>query len=300
MDEKAEVLLIAFLAIGLSFAITFFIGRWLWVSKENPSKYRRAKNWSIVVFVLFGGSTLTPIFKSLFLGEADEKFINEMAVFVLVVPIYCAAAFLVGLIWTKLREDSPKLYAKLNISQTMPDADLESRKNNSIPKQNSIHSESAISSKDSHQSTKYEFEIEEEQAWAKALNEYESPSRRQGLWAKSFSESNGDETLAKAMYLKWRMQQLLEKNDLSESSHHQIIDKPNANSIAGTHAGQVADESPHLNMEEIEYLEVPISAFEYLRKYRVSEDQLERACARKKIKAVIRRGVLWVSDRKIQ
>ena len=48
--------------------------------------------------------------------------------------------------------------------------------------------------------------------WAKALTEYESSSRNQGLWARLFSEAQGNETLIKANYLRVRvdeMQQLI-------------------------------------------------------------------------------------------
>lgn len=48
--------------------------------------------------------------------------------------------------------------------------------------------------------------------WAQALTEYESGSRNQGLWARLFSESEGNDTLVKVNYLRIRvdeMQQLI-------------------------------------------------------------------------------------------
>lgn len=45
----------------------------------------------------------------------------------------------------------------------------------------------------------------DEDLWAQALIELESEGRRTGLWAKSFSESDGDETRAKAAYLAYRV-----------------------------------------------------------------------------------------------
>ncbi|MEN9911831.1 MAG: hypothetical protein RI956_275, partial [Pseudomonadota bacterium] len=48
----------------------------------------------------------------------------------------------------------------------------------------------------------------EELFWAKALTEYESDNRRPGVWAKMFSEAQGNEALAKANYLQQRYKDL--------------------------------------------------------------------------------------------
>lgn len=48
----------------------------------------------------------------------------------------------------------------------------------------------------------------DESYWAEALGEFDGPNRRAGLWAKAFSESQGNESLAKAQYLRDRALQL--------------------------------------------------------------------------------------------
>jgi Protein of unknown function (DUF2569) len=48
----------------------------------------------------------------------------------------------------------------------------------------------------------------EEDFWATAAEELVSDARRKGLWAKAFAEAQGNETVAKASYLKWRFEQL--------------------------------------------------------------------------------------------
>lgn len=48
----------------------------------------------------------------------------------------------------------------------------------------------------------------EEDLWERALAEFEGPERRQGLWAKAFSETGGNEAAAKAKYLSERVAQL--------------------------------------------------------------------------------------------
>lgn len=47
-----------------------------------------------------------------------------------------------------------------------------------------------------------------EELWAQALQEFNSPQRRAGLWAKAFAYAQGNEAQAQAHYLKERVQQL--------------------------------------------------------------------------------------------
>lgn len=51
----------------------------------------------------------------------------------------------------------------------------------------------------------------EEQAYDAAAKEVEGGVRRDGLWAKAFANSEGDESRAKALYLKYRAQSLLDE-----------------------------------------------------------------------------------------
>lgn len=46
--------------------------------------------------------------------------------------------------------------------------------------------------------------------WEKALGEYQSDARHKGLWAKLFSESNGNESVTKAQYIKLRALEISE------------------------------------------------------------------------------------------
>ncbi len=52
--------------------------------------------------------------------------------------------------------------------------------------------------------------LSEEDLWAEALAEFESASRRPGLWAKAFAEAGGNESIAKSIYLRERAHQLIE------------------------------------------------------------------------------------------
>ncbi|WP_372828098.1 hypothetical protein [Polaromonas sp.] len=51
-----------------------------------------------------------------------------------------------------------------------------------------------------------------EEFWSDALAEFDSASRRSGLWARSFAEAQGNETLAKANYLRYRASELEHEN----------------------------------------------------------------------------------------
>ena len=50
--------------------------------------------------------------------------------------------------------------------------------------------------------------VDEEALWAIALAEFDSGNRRPGLWAKVFSDADGNEALAKARYLRIRAGEL--------------------------------------------------------------------------------------------
>lgn len=58
--------------------------------------------------------------------------------------------------------------------------------------------------------------VSDEVLWASALAEFESRNRRQGLWAKSFSDSNGNESLAKARYLANRVHELQKEQQAAQ------------------------------------------------------------------------------------
>lgn len=55
-----------------------------------------------------------------------------------------------------------------------------------------------------------------EEFWSKALAEFNSAERRAGIWAKAFSEAQGNESAAKASYLKYRAVQM-------EQEHRTLI-----------------------------------------------------------------------------
>jgi len=57
-----------------------------------------------------------------------------------------------------------------------------------------------------------------EACWSVAFSEFESPARRTGLWAKSFAESDGNEAVAKAAYLRTRASELQAENETTAAA----------------------------------------------------------------------------------
>jgi hypothetical protein len=56
----------------------------------------------------------------------------------------------------------------------------------------------------------------EEKLYEQVLREFESGVRRDGLWAKAFQNSQGDEQKANALYLVYRVQSIKEETEITE------------------------------------------------------------------------------------
>ena len=63
---------------------------------------------------------------------------------------------------------------------------------------------------------------EEEEIYAKAFREYNSPGRREGIWSKALIQSEGDEAKAKIIYIKLRVNQLTVELIKSKSNKDSI------------------------------------------------------------------------------
>ena len=80
---------------------------------------------------------------------------------------------------------------------------MEDAYSNEIPQQNSAKIKLIF--KLVEQNRKDELEaIDQDEVWSLAYEEFESENRKVGLWARLFSENNGDEAKSKAAYLKVR------------------------------------------------------------------------------------------------
>lgn len=136
----------------------------------------------------------------------------------------------------------------------------------------------------------------EEISYEIIAQELSSGSVKQGLWAKALADATWDESLAKSSYVKMRHEQLMNEFKLAEK---EIKPSRSEEVLNRNHLAQEEARNYGLSEDEIRYLGRPIRAFDYLRKYKVSEDKLARACATKKITSVMHENCLWVSDIKI-
>lgn len=119
--------------------------------------------------------------------------------------------------------------------------------------------------------------------------ELSSNQVKQGLWTKALSDSEWNEAKAKSIYVKMRHDQLIDEIQTSSQS----IGK-SANSEARQEAVEYG-----LTTDEIEYLQVPIKAIRYIEKYRKTKEQVLHAISKKKIHAVMKNEILWVTDKQI-
>ena len=81
-----------------------------------------------------------------------------------------------------------------------------------------------------------------EEFWSEASVELESTSRRPGLWARVFSEAQGNESLAKANYLRYRALELQQQHDAQfEQARRDVEEAARVAAIAQQAAKEHAD-----------------------------------------------------------
>ena len=118
-------------------------------------------------------------------------------------------------------------------------------------------------------------------------NELSSNQVKQGLWTKALTDCDWNEAKAKAKYVKMRHEQLI--FEINNASHQ-------SGKSATSYANQEAIEYG-LTTDEIEYLQVPIKAVRYIDKYKKTKEQIADAISKKKIHAVMKNEILWVTDK---
>lgn len=112
---------------------------------------------------------------------------------------------------------------------------------------------------------------------------------KQGLWTKALSESDWNESKAKASYVRMRIAQLREELKTEMSRLNASVSGPIAEARAFG-----------LSEDEIQYLGQPIKAIRYLEKYRVSKETLSKAIGLGRIRGVLHHEVLWVQDQSVR
>jgi hypothetical protein len=111
----------------------------------------------------------------------------------------------------------------------------------------------------------------EEELYAKVLQEIERGERRDGLWAKALVAANGDESIAKAQYIKLRVQSLKNEAKLAERQQKIEDDIKLISELA-----EEAEKRKKKNKEAYDsWLEVVLA--EDMRRHELSEEIARRA-----------------------
>jgi hypothetical protein len=71
--------------------------------------------------------------------------------------------------------------------------------------------------------------------YASALAELQSGTTRPGLWAKAFADSEGDENKSKALYIKLRAQQEIERMQQEEEAADALAAEPMHRAVSDNH-----------------------------------------------------------------
>ncbi len=106
---------------------------------------------------------------------------------------------------------------------------------------------------------------------------------KSGLWTKALADAEWDDAKAKTFYVRMRFTQVKEEFEIAIQNEKKKKE-------------ELVRARGELSLEEIDYLGKPIKASSYLAKYRISEKKLSSAIGLKKIRALVKDGVLWVND----
>jgi len=98
--------------------------------------------------------------------------------------------------------------------------------------------------------------------WKIAYDEFESNSRNTSIWAKCFADANGDENVAKAKYLKIRVEQLGHQKVSNEDKYHNYLNsqsdsecKTNLNDEKSKTLSHQQSKNQIKNIEDIFFIE---------------------------------------------
>ncbi len=136
-------------------------------------------------------------------------------------------------------------------------------------------------------------------AYAEALAEIEEGRLDKGIWARSFAESGGDESKAKALYIKARASAIEADAAWVDTRPPEQENDGVASRVKSSQEKQQALDAG-LSIHDVEYLGRPIMAIHYLCKYKMSEDRLAIACLEQKIRWNKHDDILWVADEEIK
>lgn len=224
------------LAFACSYTLFWLLGK----SVEGSTPVATGRRWMNWVVLLALMQPLTKVFSLLIGGYGDPG--KELALGVAGAVVLGFAAFVIGALWSRFRPKTRQATAEAkaevgqyrngwmdggsrvsstsNAPQMQPTAST-STPVDEMPIPEIVIAGGAVNQENRHRaqvenalknSVTVTTDVEQEDFWAAAMAEVESGQRRPGVWARAFAEADGDESKAKAAYLRVRVQQL---NDAS-------------------------------------------------------------------------------------
>jgi hypothetical protein len=204
----ASVFFLALVLTASGLMIGSFIKNTIWSGKaQTPIEHARA--WAAYTAFIVTVSSVH-LFVKKDIVDAIASFVVSLIFFTL---FALAIGFLYGLI-------------KNNLSTLNEEPD-------SIPNNSDIVKPSCMTQNNSIQKALSPNSIDEENLWAQAMNEYDSPSRNQGLWAKLFVQFEGEETKIKVAYVKTTAEKLIAAaKEIKKMEEMKRVDLPDSNNSA--------------------------------------------------------------------
>lgn len=153
--------------------------------------------------------------------------------------------------------------------------------------------------------------ILEEQLYEQVVNELSSGHKRNGLWAKAFVDSGGEDEKAKALYIKYRVQSIKDECELykvtkeQEEIHSmQKVEEENRREEQDRQNKKFYEESIEKKKQKwkvdikraSKYLDRPIPSDEFCEKYNLTKEKLNSFIGRGLIEGYEYDGELYVQD----
>jgi hypothetical protein len=164
--------------------------------------------------------------------------------------------------------------------------------------------------------------ISDEFLYEQVALEIEQNKKLKGLWTKLWTEADGDEKKATIRYIKARVQQMkqeLEQQLVTENEGETVSENvpdfsqnlastPPLDSLEAAEAAYALAEAAELknpfrefglSLTDVAYLKSPVRALDYLFKHKTTQEKLEAAIAKGKLRAMWIEKELWVENKKL-
>lgn len=225
MVNVSAALIVTLVGVTVAFAVAILLFRGLSPGPDTSDRYRRARLWAAWATALVTASLLPSVIGRVVVGSGFD--VDRFAVWVLGVVTWGGLAFFAGLAWSAL-----KRRAATDTGSAVPRPEHSPAEPASAAHRATVPSHPAApASRSTAQG------VDEDRYWAAALQEFESPSRDLGAWARAFSECGGNEAAAKATYLKIRKAKLQAASMTTQGEPNAPIGIPESGAVTPKPAG---------------------------------------------------------------